>query len=134
MSLPITRRRRYMIGLSMICMVAGAAPASILAADDAAIEALRQEIEDLRQRVQRLEGKFASAEAAKPAHVAKPVEGGWRVERNWNLLVAGMERSGVVEILGEPENTRRVGKFDFWEYGKGEVKLYLGRLKSWRKP
>lgn len=110
------------------------APAGALAADDAAIEALRKEIADLRERVQKLEGEISEGVAVNPAKVVQPVEGGWRAEQNWSLLMKGMDRYQVAEILGEAEDTRRISKFDIWEYGKGQVKFYLGRLKSWQKP
>lgn len=114
--------------------MAALAPVSGFAADEAAIEALRKEIADLRARVERLEGDVASGVPVNPARVIQPAEGGWRTAGNWDLLAKGMGDDRVVEILGEAERVRAVGKYEFWHYGSGVVRFYLGRLKSWDRP
>jgi len=125
---------RHALVIALCGATIALAPAAASAADDAAINALRQEIADLRARVERLETDIKSGVAINPARVIQPVEGGWRAPRNWDLLTAGMSPDGVTEILGEAERVRVVSKFEFWQYGKGQVKFYLGRLKSWDKP
>jgi hypothetical protein len=45
-----------------------------------------------------------------------------------------MEPYRVEEILGEAEAERRVKKFEYWSYGNGILRFYLGRLKSWEVP
>lgn len=121
--------------VSVLCCVAALlTPVHAGGASDADIEALRQEVSALRARVQRLEGEIASGVAVNPARKVQPVAGGWRASQNWKLLAKGMQESRVVEILGEPDDTRRIGKFEVWTFGTGQAKFYLGRLKSWRQP
>ena len=134
MSLSESIQGQHFFAIAVLCVATAMAPVSALAADDAVIETLRKEIADLRLRVQRLETEVSSGVAVNPARVAPPVDGGWHAEHNWDLLVKGMERSRVAEILGEAENTRRISKFDIWQYGAGQVKFYLGRVSSWQKP
>jgi len=134
MSLPRTRQSRPAVAIALVCMAVALVPSGTLAADDATIEALRKEIAELRLRVQRLENEVSSGVAVNPARVVQPVEGGWHAAQNWDLLVKGMERQRVTEILGEAEDTRKINKFDIWQYGTGQAKFYLGRLTSWRKP
>lgn len=109
-------------------------PVSGFAASDADIEALRKEIADLRARVERLEGDVASGVAVNPARKVEPMAGGWKNDHNWQLVAKGMTKSQVEEILGAAEDSRRIGKFEIWEYGKGKVTLYMGRVKSWEQP
>lgn len=125
---------RQLMASIALPLVIGLFPACALAASDAEIEVLRQEIMDLRARVEKLEGDVSTGVAVNPAKVVQPVDGGWRVPGNWDLLVKGMDQRRVTEILGEAEDTRAIHKFDIWEYGAGQAKFYLGRLKSWRKP
>lgn len=117
-------------------MMALCAPALFAApADQSELEALRERIVELEARVQRLESELASTDAALEA--AKPPEvmpGGWRRQANWRVLEKGMEGFRVKEILGEPDNTRRARKFEYYEYGNGLVRFYLGRVKSWEVP
>jgi len=120
--------------LAVLCLGAALAPACTLAADDADITALRQEVAELRARVARLEADVASGVAVNPARQAQPVKGGWQAAQNWGLLSKGMDKSRVEEILGEAQHTRSISKFDIWRYGKGEVRFYLGRVSSWHKP
>lgn len=120
--------------MAMICMALILGPANTWAASDAQIEALQKEVADLRARVERLEGDVATGVAVNPAHKVQPVDGGWHSDHNWALLSGGMEKSRVEEILGAAEDTRKIGKFDLWQYGQGVVKFYMGRVSSWRKP
>ena len=98
------------------------------------IEALKQSLSELQARVDKLEGQFAKGMPLNPAPTLQPVAGGWRKQANWDLLSKGMERHRVLEILGEPQDSKKVNKFEFWEYGDGKVSMYLRRLKSWKIP
>lgn len=108
----------------------------VAAADDsAAIEDLRQQLRSLQQRVEQLEAGMQTQQAAVEAvQPLRPVAGGWRQAQNWRLLEKGQEGHVVEGFLGEPDNTRRVAKFEYWEYGDGLLRFYLGRLKSWELP
>ncbi|MCB1772968.1 MAG: hypothetical protein KDI88_05090 [Gammaproteobacteria bacterium] len=122
---------------SLSCLVLFASSLFTLqvAAADPEIEALKQQLLDLQQRVEKLEAGLATTDAAVEA--VKPPEvvpGGWRKQANWRVLDKGMETHRVEEILGAADSTRRVGKFEYWEYGNGLLRFYLGRLKSWEIP
>jgi hypothetical protein len=106
-----------------------------VAAADPEIEALRQQVLELQQRVEKLEAGLATTDAAVVAvQPPKVVPGGWRKQANWRVLDKGMEEHRVEEILGAPESTRRANKFEYWSYGNGLLRFYFGRLKSWEIP
>lgn len=134
MAISRSRLRSQATALVLCTAAVALAPAGSSAADEAALNALRGEIADLRARVERLEGELASGVAVNPARVVQPVEGGWNAPSNWELLTRGMEPDRVTEILGEAERVRVVHKHEFWYYGNGVARFYLGRLKSWDRP
>ena len=134
MAISRSRLRPQATALVLCAVTVALAPTGSSAADDAALNALREEIADLRARVERLEGELASGVAVNPARVVQPVAGGWQAPSNWDLLARGMEPGRVTEILGNPERVRVVQKFEFWHYGEGLARFYLGRLKSWDRP
>lgn len=117
-----------------LAIVLWSATFTATAAEGGDIEALRAEIADLRARVEHLEKEVSTGVAINPARVVKPLPGGWNNDKNWKLLARGMQRERVQEILGEPDRTRNVSKFEYWEYGQGKATFYLGRLKSWDRP
>lgn len=98
------------------------------------METLKQQIRDLRARVERLEESVAKGLPVNPARTVQPVPGGWRKSSNWDLLVEGMQKDDVEKILGEPQRRNKVNKFEFWIYGEGKARIYFGRLKSWQIP
>lgn len=115
------------------CVAAALSPVGALASD-ADIQALRQEVAELRARVEKLEGQLAEGVPVNLGRKVQPVAGGWHKTHNWNLLTKGMERNELIRTLGEPESVRKVGKFEYCYYGAGKVVLYLGRVSSWEKP
>ena len=111
------------------------APAAATADLSAEVELLRQQVSDLQARVEQLEGRVQQGLPVNRALEVQPLACGWREEFNWSLLDGGMHTSRVSEILGEPERTRSVSKFDYWHYGEdGLLRFYLDRLKSWEVP
>ncbi len=98
------------------------------------IELLKQQILDLQQRVEHLEGRLQQGGAESVERDLEPVTGGWRKAHNWGLLSEGMTAYRVQEVLGEPDQRKTVNKFEFWYYGDGKVRLYLRRLKNWDVP
>ena len=91
---------------------------------------LQQQVKDLQARVAELEKKMFRQQVGGEGTEPTPKPGGWKVAYNWQLLRSGLDRSEVRERLGEPDNTRSIGKFSIWEYGDGQGKFYLGRLNS----
>lgn len=100
-------------------------------ADEATLRLLRQEIADLKTRVATLEQRFEEGIPVNKAARVQPIAGGWREPHNWKLLESGMEKYQLEAVLDSPEDTRKINKFEIWTYPNGEVKLYLGRVKSW---
>ncbi|MGB5639906.1 MAG: hypothetical protein WBM63_12350 [Sedimenticolaceae bacterium] len=98
------------------------------------MQMLKQQLHDLQMRVEQLEQKLQQGLTTAPAAPAEPVPGGWRKQANWALLSAGMSDHRVREILGVPQDETTVSKFEFWDYGDGKARLYMGRLKSWEIP
>ncbi len=98
------------------------------------IAALRQQLQDLQVRVQKLEREVEQGVPVNIARKVQPAPGGWRKAANWKRLDSGMTRYQVVEFLGEPDSRKTVKKFEFWYYGDGKVSLYLRRLKNWETP
>lgn len=110
-------------------LLAGAAVAS----DSARLDALEARVQELEERLARFEA-IGEARLAGKDVPPEPVEGGWRKAYNWGLLERGMEDYDVEAVLGEPDRTKRISKFDHWLYGDGRLRFYLGRLKSWELP
>ena len=118
--------------LTWALLFSGAALAA--PSQSAEIEALKQQVLDLQKRVERLEGEIEQGVPVNPARVVEPDPGGWRTAGNWDLLAKGLPYYEIIRILGEPESTKRVKKFEYWYYGDGKLRLYLRRLKSWEVP
>ena len=100
----------------------------------AEIDALKQQLQSLEKRVEKLESRPASPSGRSSGLPPEPWPGGWRDERNWDSLKANMTRYQVLQLLGEPTDTRKVNKFEYWYYGEGKVVMYLNRLDSWTAP
>ena len=60
--------------------------------------------------------------------------GQWTDERNWRNLRGQMTEDDVRRLLGRPERTKTVGKFEYWYYDQYKVVFYLGRVDSWLAP
>jgi hypothetical protein len=132
-----TMKPSIMSSLAVLALAATLSfPVSGEPADSAELDRLRDRVSDLEARIERLEAGLADTdaelEAAKPPEV---VPGGWRKAANWRVLEKGLEGWRVREILGEPGDTWRVSKFEYYAYGEGGlVRFYLGRVKSWEVP
>ncbi len=111
-------------------------PATVPAADaeQTRVEQLERKIAALEARVQKLEQRWDKGVPVNRALQIEPEPGGWRNAENWKLLGRGMPYDEVLRILGEPDNTKKIQKFEHWFYGDGKARLYLNRLKSWEVP
>lgn len=101
---------------------------------DAAIEALRTELADLRARVEKLEADVDLGIAINPARKVKPLPGAAGNPKNWKLLAPGMERDHVRNIIGEPERSKSIRNHEYWYYAEGKVTFYLNRLQEVAHP
>lgn len=95
---------------------------------------LRAQLEALQKRVDALERDIDIGIAINPARKVKPQPGGWKNPDNWKLIAKGMEPHRVREILGQPSRIRDRRTFDYWEYPKGQLTFYGGRVKSIKPP
>ena len=125
---------------SAVCagaLLALAAPAAAAGESQAALAA---RIEVLERRIVELERRLQALEAPRGAAVppalatAPPSPGQWRDPASWSFLKGRMTKEEVLAILGAPEETKTVGKFEYWYYGAHKVVLYLGRVDSWQAP
>jgi hypothetical protein len=121
---------RLLLSLLLFAPLAPAADES----QQGQIDALKQQLQDLQERVKRLEGEVEQGVPVNMARKVEPVPGGWRKEHNWRLLVEGMSDYEVIKILGEPDRQKTVKKFEFWYYGDGKLSVYMRRLNSWDIP
>lgn len=115
----------------LLAVTASAAEGSPQASE---IELLKQQVLELQQRVERLEGELEQGVPVNMARKVEPVPGGWRKAHNWKLLTPGMTEHRVKEVLGEPDRQKKVNKYGFWYYGDGKVSVYMRRLKGWEMP
>jgi len=115
----------------LLAVTASAADGSPQASE---IELLKQQVLELQQRVERLEGEVGQGVPVHMTRKVEPVPGGWRKVHNWKLLAPGLTDYRVKEILGEPDRQKKVNKYGFWYYGDGKVSVYMRRLKSWDTP
>ena len=101
------------------------------ASDSDRITLLEKEVQELKQRLQRLESPQADT-----GKQHKPVASsdGWKSLTSWRLLKKGMSYDDVRAILGEPGRVRG-GNITFWYYAnRGDVIFYEDRLESWTEP
>ncbi|MDJ0738376.1 MAG: hypothetical protein QNJ91_01585 [Gammaproteobacteria bacterium] len=98
------------------------------------IERLQQQVETLEARLDALESRIDAGVPTNKALKVEPKPGGWRNAANWGLLARNMPKEEVMRILGEPDNSKTIKKFEHWLYGDGRARLYLNRLKSWDIP
>lgn len=100
------------------------------------IDTLERKIAVLESRVESLERQARETAPGEPAAElpARIFPAQWRDPRNWEHLKARMTEGEVEAILGQPDRTRSVGKFEYWYYGEYKVVFYLGRLDSWLTP
>jgi outer membrane murein-binding lipoprotein Lpp len=122
--------------LIVACAVAGSGLLSTaVLASEADLQAMERRLQALEARVEKLEADLVATDAAVDAvQPLEPVPGGWRKKANWRVLDKGMQPHEVREVLGEPEDTRRVSKFEYWSYGNGLIRFYFNRVKSWELP
>ena len=130
-------RRTVAFAYATFVLVSASAAHASDDVDPAQMEALRQQVQDLQARVEALEARLdgeVNAAIAAAAEGPQAVDGGWRKSHNWSILDGGMGTVEVTAILGEPQRRKKVSKFEYWYYGDGKARFYLGRLKSWEIP
>lgn len=132
------RTARFLLPGLILLGATALAVAAPSQADDMSqqIRQLQAEVAKLQQQVAKLEQAQAQYDKAPEQVIRKqPKPGGAQNAYNWGLLLKGMDTSQVRDRLGEPVSTRRISKFELWNYPNGgRVKFYLGRLDRFNPP
>jgi hypothetical protein len=130
MNSKISTKTSFGKGIAIACLVF-VTTSNSLAQDVDRITQLEREVQDLKNRISRLESSQAGA---KPNARTVPSGEGWKNLANWRSLQTGMTYDEVRSILGEPARIAG-GEIAFWFYGnRGSVDFYQHRLKSWTEP
>ena len=105
--------------------------ASAPAQDSQRITALEKEVQELKQRLSRLEASPDASEKKPPP--AAPSEDVASLS-NWKKLKTDMTTSQVRAILGEPIRIDG-GAIVSWHYRNGgQVRFITGRVERWTEP
>ena len=110
------------------------APALVVAAPPASeLDALRQQVETLTQRVEALEQ--ALGQVAARQKTGAPAEA--IAKGPWEQLHIGMKYSEVEELLGKPVSKQKGGINELWFYSDQKkagpfVKFVFKQVHSWR--
>jgi len=140
-----------LIALPLLCLGAGAAPAQTGEA-----EALRQQVEDLKRTVDRLNGRVeglerqladrpeadarAAAGAPTPSPEARAAAPEAKPQERWHGLANGMTIQQVELLLGRPDRTLDLNPKKVWYYmypdiGSGSVVFAEdGTVTDWQSP
>lgn len=114
-----------------IALLFGVALSNPLHASDDRLNRLESEVQDLRSRIEKIEG--AKAQLTSPSPKIKNKEG-WKELSNWRSLKKGMSYDDVRGLLGEPDRIQG-GSFTFWHYkGASNVIFYMDQVDSWTEP
>ena len=112
-----------------IALLFGVALSNPLHASDERLNRLESEVQDLRSRIEKLEG--SKAQLSSPSSKTKE---GWKELSNWRSLKKGMSYDDVRGFLGEPERISGGTITDWFYPNAGRVVYYDDRLDHWSEP
>ena len=115
----------------LLAVAIAAASFSSFANDSERINQLENQVQELKQRLQKLESLQQS-----PSNQQKPITStqGWKSLANWRGLKNGMSYNNVRGLLGEPERIDG-GTIALWHYPNlGNVLFTNDKVTSWREP
>ncbi|MGH8736618.1 MAG: hypothetical protein ACREVC_04580 [Burkholderiales bacterium] len=125
----------------LVCAALAAAPSARADSGDAAlqqeVQALKQIVHDLQQRVSVLEGRTPAAPVAANAGYVSPEAA---LRANWARIKADMEQGEVTRLLGAPSKKFLLDGRNVWYYyypatGGGSVFFTdAGRVSSRQSP
>lgn len=124
-------RTLLLSGIVALGLLAASIPSRSDAQDNDRIGRLEREIEEIKQRLSRLEGSPGN-----PSNIQRPANAaeGWKALSNWRQLKTGMSRDDVRGLLGEPTRIEG-GDFESWYYANsGSILLFRGKLDRWQEP
>ena len=113
---------------------------SSYADDGDRIDQLEQEIQDIKERISKLESMLQQKGDEKELVVTEDekelvvTEDGWKSVANWRKLTTGMSTTTVREILGEPKRIDG-GSLAIWSYENGgSVGFFEEKVATWSEP
>ncbi len=108
-----------------------AASMNSFAHDAERLNGLEKEILELKLRLSKLETQTSHSVDLKNAITSND---GWKFQKNWRSLSAGMSPNEVRGLLGEPQQIKG-GNTALWTYSnRGEVIFLDNILHQWREP
>jgi len=106
---------------------------SSFASDAQRLSALEKEVQEIKLRLSKLESSN-QAPADSKSTIATATGEGWKHQKSWRTLSAGMSPNEVRNLLGDPQQVRG-GNVTFWTYpNKGDVTFIGNTLQQWREP
>ena len=103
---------------------------SSYASESERIEQLESEIQEINERLSKLESILENRKEKKLVLT----NNGWKSLANWRMLKTGMNYAEVNEILGEPHRVFG-GMTTGWFYkNDGEVMFFDGEVRKWSEP
>jgi hypothetical protein len=116
-----------------ICLLFAFTSISSFASDTQRLSALEKEVQELNLRLSKLESSNQVQGDSKAA-TATAKGDGWKHQKSWRTLSAGMSPNEVRNLLGDPQQVRG-GNVTFWTYpNKGDVTFMGDTLHQWREP
>ena len=117
--------------ITTVIMMLFIIPLISYANDSDRIDALEQQIQELRIRVSELELAILRKNDDKGY---SNLEDGWKSKTNWRMLTTGMSTNDVEDILGEPQRVDG-GNVMAWYYeNSGRVIFIEKRVSGWSEP
>jgi len=135
--------------LAVLLCLAGAAPASASSAD---VNALRQEITELRGAIERLDARVRALEQQRPEPAeaqsgasatghppAAPAVATPGLKDRWQSVKRGMTTQEIETLLGRPTRTMKLTPKTIWYYsyadiGNGSVVFTDDSVIDWQSP
>ena len=106
---------------------------SSFASDTQRLSALEREVQEIKLRLSKLEPSN-QVPADSKSTIATATGEGWKHQKSWRNLSAGMNPNEVRNLLGDPQQVRG-GNVTFWAYpNKGDVTFIGDSLYQWREP
>jgi hypothetical protein len=106
---------------------------SSFASDAQRLPDLEKEVQEIKLRLSKLESSN-QAPADSKSTIATATGEGWKHQKSWRTLSAGMSPNEVRNLLGDPQQVRG-GNVTFWTYpNKGDVTFIGNTLQQWREP
>ncbi len=139
----LARSRQAAAVIAFFCAL-GVALAIPAHAQEGDTDSLRQQVQSLTQRVDKLETEVHALQHVQAQQPAAPVSQSFDPEASrrhaWNELKEGMAAADVKKILGPPSSQFKTGNITVWYYhysgvGSGSVTISSdGKLSDWQRP